>query len=142
MSSKTDAILEVQGFFWRQLRAGGWKEIANTGTSATFQDGRRVITVRNQGDDSLYWNAFPSVDSPGKNDPLLGYIGPQPTPVGTFEITGTAAACDARANVLDKQENFTQEPFCNGPMADVYARLLPESVRRIDEFITGGESIN
>jgi transposase InsO family protein len=143
MASSTDNILEMQGFFWKELRAAVWKEISNTGTSATFQDGRRVITVGNQGDDSLYWTAYPSVSDAHKVDPILGYMGSsEPVPVGAFDITGAAAMCAVLSNVLDKEGNFAPEPFCNGPMADVYARLLAESVRRIDEFIAGGESIN
>jgi hypothetical protein len=138
-----DTILEVQGFFWKQLRADGWTEISNTGTSATFQDGRRVITVGNQGDDSLYWTADPSVPDADNVDPILGYTGSsEPVSVGVFDITGSAAACKVLSNVRDKEGNFAPEIFCNGPMADVYARLLDESVRRIDDFIAGGESIN
>jgi hypothetical protein len=142
MPSRSNDILAVQGFFWQQLRSEGWKEISNTGSSATFRDGRRVITIANQGDDSLSWCAFASVPDEGPVDPLLGYTGPKALPLGAFEITGSPAACDALANVIDKAGSFAQEPFCTGPMADVHARLFRESVRRIDEFIVSGETIN
>lgn len=142
MSSRTDEILEVQAFFWKQLCAAGWKDISKIGSSATFQDGRRVITVGNQGDDSLYWNAFPSVTSLGKQDPLVGYVGPDPIPVGTFEITGSAAHCEARANIVDKNGNLTQESFFEGTMAAVYKRLFDESITRIEGFIAAGETVN
>jgi hypothetical protein len=66
-------------------------------------------------------------------------------PTGDLDQFPTGAntiACKVLSNVLDKDGNFAPEPFCDGPMADVYTRLFAESVRRIDDFIAGGESIN
>jgi hypothetical protein len=142
-SRETDEILQVQGFFWKQLRARGWKEINNTLVSAIFRDGRRVIVVGNQPDDSLHWIASPSIEPDQFTDPLLGYTGArEPTRVAVFDIKGAPGRCRVVMNVLDKIQQFSQESFFSGPMEEAFDRLLEESVQRIDDFIAGGETIN
>jgi hypothetical protein len=138
---ETDAILQVQGFFWRQLQARGWKPTHNALSSAGFRDGRRVVVVGNQGDASLYWIASPSVkDEPV--DPILGYTGPEPVRVATFDVKGSPGECRVVMNVITRDERFAEEPLFTGPMEQAFERMFDESVRRIDDFIAGGETIN
>jgi hypothetical protein len=142
MTRETDEILQVQGFFWKQLRARGWKPIHDALSSAIFRDGRRVVVVGNQGDDSLYWTASPSVKDGQPVDPIIGYMGPEPVHVATFDIKGSPSQCRVVMNVITRGGQFAEEQFFTGPMEQAFERMFDESVRRIDDFIAGGETTN
>jgi hypothetical protein len=142
MTRETDEILQVQDFFWRQLQARGWKPTHNALSSAGFREGRRVVAVGNQGDDSLYWTASPSVKNEQPADPFLGYTGPEPVPVATFNVKGSPGECRVVMNVITRDEKFAEEQFFTGPMEQAFERMFDESVRRIDDFIASGETIN
>ena len=135
MQAPTAAI--AQSFF-RELISAGWQQMAGSASSTTYQRDRCLIVIVSSAEGVVVWNAFPSPTAANKNTSGT-FTGPSPVPVGSFSVEGTEARLRVTSQSIDRGGRFVKEPFFDGDASAVFAKLVAESVRRVEEFVRSVE---
>lgn len=129
-------MLSICEHFARELTAGGWTaEPKGSGTAFRRDRSMIVIAVRDAG---AIWTVFPT---PPKL-PTGVVTKPHPVPLATFTFEGDAAAIQVFAHVVDRNGLLTKKPFFAGDARAVFATLLAESSKAVDDFVRNVERPN
>lgn len=126
-------MISVYEHFTHELTSAGWMAEPK-GAGMAFRRDRSMIVIAAR-DAGVIWTVFPT---PPKLRPGV-VTKPHPIPLATFTLEGTPGAIQVFAHVVDRTGALMRKPFFTGDASTVFAALLAESSKVVDEFVRNVE---
>lgn len=125
--------MSIYDKFAHELTKAGWTSEPK-GSGTAFQRERSMIVIAGR-DEGAIWTVFPT---PPKL-PAGVITKPHPIPLATFTLEGTLEAVRVFSHVVDRNGALTKKPFVDGDASVVFAALLAESSKTVEEFVRNVE---